>query len=61
MGVARLIDVDEETLRHMAGDPPPTSDDHSLLTDGRRLDNKDQVLAWLVEIGHLTPAAAAKF
>jgi hypothetical protein len=30
--------------------PPPTTDDVTVLFDGRRLDTKEKVLAWLAEI-----------
>jgi hypothetical protein len=29
---------------------PPTDDDVSILWDGRRLDSRDAVMAWLAEI-----------
>lgn len=30
---------------------PPTPDDVSITTDGRRLDSKESVLAWWAEVG----------
>ena len=36
-----------EDLRHAV---PPTSDDVTVLVDGRRLDTKEKVLAWLAEV-----------
>lgn len=35
---------------------PPTSDDVSITTDGRRLDSKEAVLAWLAEVDDQTAA-----
>lgn len=61
-GVAEVRTIDlEEFNRAMAAAPPPTPDDQSLLRDGRRLDSKEKVVAWLVEIGHMTPEEAAEF
>ncbi len=32
-------------------DGPPTSDDVSITSDGRRLDSKEAVVAWWAEVG----------
>lgn len=45
--VIRLRPEDLEDL------PPRTSDDVTITTDGRRLDTKEKVLAWLAELEHL--------
>ena len=34
----------------MKGAPPPTADDVSITLDGRRLDSKEAVLAWLADV-----------
>jgi hypothetical protein len=60
MAEVRTIDL-EEFNRTMAAAPPPTPDDQTLLRDGRRLDSKEKVVAWLVEVGHMTPEEAAEF
>jgi hypothetical protein len=36
-----------ERVRHAR---PPTDDDVTILWDGRRLDSKEKVLEWLVEV-----------
>jgi hypothetical protein len=36
-----------ERIRHAA---PPTSDDVTILWDGRRLDSREAVLEWLAEV-----------
>lgn len=36
-----------EKLRHA---PPPTEDDVTITSDGRRLDTKEKVLEWLAEV-----------
>jgi hypothetical protein len=36
-----------ERIRHAA---PPTPDDVSILWDGRRLDSREAVMEWLVEV-----------
>lgn len=60
--MAQTTAVDWEALkRQLVAAPPATADDQTLLRDGRRLDSKERVLAWLVEIGHLTPEEAAGF
>lgn len=57
-----VIDVDiDEVNRLLRNAPPPTSDDQSLLWDGTRLDSPEKVVAWLVDIGDMTPEAAAEF
>jgi hypothetical protein len=44
-----VVSVEElnEVLRNA---PPPTADDVIVLFDGRRLDTKEKVLAWLEEV-----------
>ncbi|HXH57437.1 hypothetical protein [Iamia sp.] len=55
----RIIEVDiDEVDRVLRNAPPPTPDDQSLLWDGRRLDSPEKYVAWLVEIGDMTPGAA---
>ena len=36
-----------ETLRRT---PPPTSDDVTILRDGRRIDSRESAMAWLAEL-----------
>ena len=43
----RSFDELVDLVRH---GPPPTADDVSITMDGRRLDTKDKVLAFLAEI-----------
>jgi len=40
----------EEFAERVALAPPPTVDDVSITRDGRRLDSKDAVLAWVAEV-----------
>jgi len=40
----------EQLRKDLASAPPSTPDDVIVLIDGRRLDTKDKVLAWLAEI-----------
>ncbi|MGQ0744314.1 MAG: helix-turn-helix domain-containing protein [Acidimicrobiales bacterium] len=40
----------DEFLARVLGAPPPTVDDVSITLDGRRLDSKEAVLAWLAEV-----------
>ena len=40
----------EELIERVRQAPPPTSDDVSALWDGRRLDSRAAVLAWLAEV-----------
>jgi hypothetical protein len=40
----------EELLARLADAPPPTSDDVTVTTDGRRIDSKDAALEWLAEL-----------
>lgn len=58
MGRTIYVDADEfsETIR-AAG--PSTSDDVSITMDGRRLDSKQAVLAWLAEPEEERPEANA--
>ena len=43
------LSADEFIARVQAG-RPPTPDDVSVTLDGRRLDSKEAVLAWLAEV-----------
>ncbi len=43
------LSADEFVARVRAGEPP-TADDVSITLDGRRLDSKEAVLAWLAEV-----------
>lgn len=56
----REVDIDEVN-RALREAPPPTPDDQSLLWDGTRLDSAEKVVAWLVDIGDMTPEAAEEF
>lgn len=40
----------EEIQAGLKNAPPPTADDVSLTLDGRRLDSKEAVLAWLADV-----------
>lgn len=40
----------EEFVARLREAGPPTSDDISITRDGRRLDSKEAVLAWLAEV-----------
>ena len=40
----------EEWFERMRDAPPPTDDDVPILLDGRRLDTREKVLAWLAEV-----------
>jgi hypothetical protein len=46
----------EELQASLDAADPPTSDDVSITSDGRRLDSKDAVLAWLAEVDDQTAA-----
>lgn len=50
---------EEEFLARLGAAPPPTPDDASMLFDGRKLDSKEAVLAWLAEVGPLIEADRA--
>jgi hypothetical protein len=39
----------EEPVERMKSAAPPTSDDVTILPDGRRLDSREAVMAWLAE------------
>lgn len=41
---------DDEFLARIRAGAPPTADDVSITRDGRRLDSKEAVLAWLAEV-----------
>lgn len=55
----REVDIDE--VNRPARGSAPTPDDQSLLWDGTRLDSAEKVVAWLVDIGDMTPEAAEEF
>jgi len=40
----------EELIERVRHAPPPTSDDVSILWDGRRLDTREAVLEWIAEV-----------
>jgi hypothetical protein len=40
----------EEWFERMRDAAPPTEDDVTVLLDGRRLDTREKVLAWLAEV-----------
>jgi hypothetical protein len=46
-----------EALRHA---PPPTPDDVTILRDGRRLDSRQAIMEWLVEVEAERAAEAAR-
>lgn len=46
----QVIRLRPEELEHL---PPRTSDDVTITKDGRRLDTKEKVLAWLAELERL--------
>lgn len=50
MEPARVIDVEEWSRRINAEGHPPTADDQSRTWDGRVLDSKEKVLAFLEEL-----------
>jgi hypothetical protein len=45
-----VVTGEEWTVAVARIDRPPTSDDVTITLDGRRLDSKEKVLAWLAEI-----------
>lgn len=53
--MARRLLTFEEWVAKIESAPPPTSDDCTILPDGRRLDSRDAVYDWLAEVeaGHL--------
>lgn len=59
MSKGRSTSTLEQLSHDLRTAPPPTDDDVSVTIDGRRLDSKDAVLAWLAEMeadrkaGHL--------
>ena len=42
--------TDDEFIARVRAAPPATDDDVSITRDGRRLDSKEAVLAWLAEV-----------
>jgi len=40
----------EELIERVRVAPPPGDDDVSILLDGRRLDSREAVMAWLAEV-----------
>ncbi len=47
---AQIVLTAEEWLERMNHAAPPTADDVSILWDGRRLDSREAVMAWLAEV-----------
>jgi hypothetical protein len=47
---AQPVMTAEDWLERMRVAAPPAQDDVTILWDGRRLDSRDSVLAWLAEI-----------
>jgi hypothetical protein len=41
---------EKEFIARLEAAPSPTTDDVSILLDGRRLDSKEAVLEWLAEV-----------
>lgn len=49
--VGRMLPMaSDEFIARVAGAGPATRDDSSITTDGRRLDSKEAVVAWLREV-----------
>ncbi len=44
------VRVFEQLREEVRRSPPPSADDVTVLFDGRRLDSKEKVLAWLSEM-----------
>jgi hypothetical protein len=40
----------EQIVEGLRDAPPPTSDDVSVTLDGRRIDTREKVLAWVAEM-----------
>jgi hypothetical protein len=47
---AQIVLSAEQWLERMKQAAPPTADDVSILWDGRRLDSREAVMAWLAEV-----------
>lgn len=47
---APIVLTAEEWIERMKDADPPTADDVSILWDGRRLDSRQAVMAWLAEV-----------
>jgi hypothetical protein len=47
--MTRRVTTIEERIALLEAAPPPTSDDVTILPDGRRLDSREAVMAWLGE------------
>jgi hypothetical protein len=47
---AQIVLTAEEWLERMKDAAPPTADDVSDLWDGRRLDSREAMMAWLAEV-----------
>ncbi|MGH9091992.1 MAG: hypothetical protein ACRDZR_11540 [Acidimicrobiales bacterium] len=47
---AKPVMTAEELIERVRHSPPPTDDDVTILWDGRRLDSKEAVLAWVAEV-----------
>ena len=56
MSVAKTVTELAERIRN-AG--PPTEDDGTILPDGRRLDSKEAVESWLVEVDAIRKSQAS--
>ncbi|MGH3369820.1 MAG: hypothetical protein ACRDPR_07445 [Nocardioidaceae bacterium] len=56
MAEHRQVVSTEEIIARLEAAPPPTPDDVSLTFDGRRLDSKEAVVAWWVEVEPLVEA-----
>ncbi len=50
MVAAQPVMTAEEWLEGMRHARPPTSDDVTILWDGRRLDSREAVMEWLAEV-----------
>ena len=57
MGLAKTV---TELAERMRSAGPPTEDDVTVLPDGRRLDSKEAVESWLVEVDAIRQAQTAR-
>lgn len=55
-GVAKTV---TELAERMRSAGPPTEDDVTILPDGRRLDSKEAVESWLIEVDVIRKSQAA--